>query len=64
METTPEEQQSLTGQITPQMRTITYNDEAVPWSRSSHLTGARVLPSSDDSDSSESNFSPTRPELR
>jgi hypothetical protein len=29
------------------MRTITYNDEAAPWSRN-NLTGKRLLPSSDD----------------
>jgi hypothetical protein len=32
-----------------QMRTIIYNDEAAPWSRSNHLFGIRLLPSSDDS---------------
>jgi hypothetical protein len=32
------------------MRTMTYNDEAVFWSRSNHLMGTRLLPSSDDSD--------------
>jgi hypothetical protein len=32
------------------MRTITYNDEAAPWSRSNYLMGTRLLPSSDDSD--------------
>jgi hypothetical protein len=37
------------------MRAITYNDKAAHWSRSNHLTGARLLPSSDDSD----NFSRT-----
>jgi hypothetical protein len=31
------------------MRTTTYNDEAVPWSRSNHVLGTRSLPSSDDS---------------
>jgi hypothetical protein len=30
------------------MRTITYNDEAAPWSRSSHLMGTILLPSRDD----------------
>jgi hypothetical protein len=30
------------------MRTTTYNDEAAPWSRSNHLMGTRLLPSSDD----------------
>jgi hypothetical protein len=37
------------------MRTITYNDEALPWSRSTCLMGTRSLLSSDDSD----NFSRT-----
>jgi hypothetical protein len=46
----PKEQQSLMEQITPKMRTITYADEAAPWSRSSHLIGTRLLPLSDDSD--------------
>jgi hypothetical protein len=32
------------------MRTITYIDEVAFWSRSNHLTGTRVPPSSDDSD--------------
>jgi hypothetical protein len=32
------------------MRTMTYNDEAAPWSRSNHLMGTGWLPSSDDSD--------------
>jgi hypothetical protein len=31
------------------MRTITYKDEAAPWSRINHLMGTRLLPSSDDS---------------
>jgi hypothetical protein len=31
------------------MRTSTYNDEAVPWSRSNHSMGTRLLPSSDES---------------
>jgi hypothetical protein len=38
------------------MRTITYNDETAPWSRSYHILGARWLPSSDDSNN---NFSGT-----
>jgi hypothetical protein len=33
-----------------QMGTITYNDETAPWSRSNHLMGTRLLPSSDDRD--------------
>jgi hypothetical protein len=32
-----------------QMRTVTYNDESVLWSRSNHLMGTRLLPASDDS---------------
>jgi hypothetical protein len=32
------------------MRTITYRDEAASWSRSNHLMGARLFPSSDNSD--------------
>jgi hypothetical protein len=32
-----------------QMRTIAYNDEATSWSRSNHLMGTRLLPSSGDS---------------
>jgi hypothetical protein len=32
------------------MRTITYNDEVVPWSRNNQLMETRLLPSSDDSD--------------
>jgi hypothetical protein len=32
------------------MRTITYNDDAVLWSRINHLMETRLLPSSDDSD--------------
>jgi hypothetical protein len=32
-----------------QIRTINYNDEAVPGSRSNHLMATRLLPSSDDS---------------
>jgi hypothetical protein len=39
-----------------QMRMITYNVKVVPWSRSSHLIGTRLFPSSDDSDN---NFSGT-----
>jgi hypothetical protein len=31
------------------MRTVTYNDESAPWSRSNQLTGIRLLPSSNDS---------------
>jgi hypothetical protein len=34
------------------MRTITYNDEAAPWSKSNHVLGTRLLPSSDDCDDS------------
>jgi hypothetical protein len=34
------------------MRTITYNDEAAPWSRSNHILGTRLFPSSDDSNMS------------
>jgi hypothetical protein len=30
------------------MKTITYDDEAAPWSRSNHLIGTRLFPSSDD----------------
>jgi hypothetical protein len=30
------------------MKTITCNDEAAPWSRSNHLMGTRLPPSSDD----------------
>jgi hypothetical protein len=37
------------------MRTITYNDEAAPWSRSRYLMRTRLLPSSDDSDNIFSN---------
>jgi hypothetical protein len=36
------------------MRTITYNDEVVPWSSSNYLMGITLLPSSDGNDS---NFS-------
>jgi hypothetical protein len=45
------------------MRTDTHNDEAATWSRSNHLMGTRLLPSSDDSDN---NFSGAlgEPELR
>jgi hypothetical protein len=32
------------------MRTITYNEKAAPWSRSYHLMGTRLFPSSDGSD--------------
>jgi hypothetical protein len=56
IETTTKEQQNLTGQTPLQMKTTTYNDKAAPWSRSNHALGARVLPSSDDSDK---NFSGT-----
>jgi hypothetical protein len=52
-ETSPKEQQSLAGPPL-QMRTITYNDEASPWSRSNHFMRTRLLPSSDDNDN---NFS-------
>jgi hypothetical protein len=38
------------------MRTVTYNDETAPWSRSNHPMGTRLLPSSDDRDD---NFSRT-----
>jgi hypothetical protein len=38
------------------MRAITYSDEAAPWSRGDHVSGTRLLPSSDDSDD---NFSGT-----
>jgi hypothetical protein len=38
------------------MRTITYNDEAAPWSKSNHLMGTRWLSSSNDSNK---NFSGT-----
>jgi hypothetical protein len=38
------------------MKTITYDDEAAPWSRNNHLMGTRLLPSSDDIDN---NFSGT-----
>jgi hypothetical protein len=31
------------------MRTVIYNDDAAPWSRSNHLMGTRLLPLSDDS---------------
>jgi hypothetical protein len=44
------EQQSLARRDHPQMKTVTYNDEASPWSRSSHALGTRWLPSGDDSD--------------
>jgi hypothetical protein len=37
-------------QITFQMMTITYNDEAVPWNRSNHLIRTKLPPSSDGSD--------------
>jgi hypothetical protein len=30
------------------MRTITYNDEAAPWSRSGHVLGSRLLLSRED----------------
>jgi hypothetical protein len=30
------------------MKIITYNDETVPWGRSNHLMGTKLLPSSDD----------------
>jgi hypothetical protein len=46
---TKNKQKSLTGQTTPQMRAITCDDEAAPWSRSNHLMGTRLLSSSDDS---------------
>jgi hypothetical protein len=55
-ETSHQEQWRLAGRTPLQMRTITYNDEAAPWSRSSHLMRTRSLPSSDDSDD---NFSGT-----
>jgi hypothetical protein len=32
-----------------QMRTITCNNEAVPWKRNNHVSGTRLLLSSDDS---------------
>jgi hypothetical protein len=32
------------------MRTMTYSDEAAPWSRSDHLMGTRWLPSGANSD--------------
>jgi hypothetical protein len=32
------------------MRTMTRNEEAASWSRSSHLMGTRLPPSNDDSD--------------
>jgi hypothetical protein len=43
-EVTPQgkDQQSLSGQTTSQMRTITYNDEAATWSKGDHLTGTRL----------------------
>jgi hypothetical protein len=44
--------QSLPGKTTPKTRTTTYNDKAAPWNRSNHLVGTRLLPSSDDSDTS------------
>jgi hypothetical protein len=33
-----------------QLRAITYNDEAVSWSKNNHLMGNRLLPSSDNRD--------------
>jgi hypothetical protein len=33
-----------------QVRTIAYNDEAAPWSRSNYLMGTRLLPSTNDRD--------------
>jgi hypothetical protein len=42
----PQTTVSLPGQATLQMRTIAYNDEAAPWSRSNHLMRTRLLPSS------------------
>jgi hypothetical protein len=33
-----------------QMRTVTHNDEAAPWSRRNHVLGTRSLPSNDDCD--------------
>jgi hypothetical protein len=50
-ETSHKEQRGLLGQNIPQRRTITYSDQAAPWSRSNHLMGTRLLPSSDVSDS-------------
>jgi hypothetical protein len=47
-ETSHKDQWRLAGQTPLQMRTITYNDEAAPWSRSNHLMGTGWLPSSDD----------------
>jgi hypothetical protein len=43
-------QQDLTGQITPQMRMITYNGGAACWNRSNHLMGAQQLLSSNNSE--------------
>jgi hypothetical protein len=45
------------------MMTVTYNDEAAPWSRSNHILGSRLLPASGDSGK---NFSGTikEPEQR
>jgi hypothetical protein len=40
------------------MRRVTYNEEAAPWSRSNHLMGTRLLPSSDDSDNIFSRTTP------
>jgi hypothetical protein len=45
------------------MRTITYNDEAAPWSRNNHLMGARSLLSSDDSDNCSRTLCRTRTEI-
>jgi hypothetical protein len=54
-------QQSLEGETAFQMRAMTYDEVAAPWSRSNQLMGPRLLPSSDDSDN---NFSRTPCRIR
>jgi hypothetical protein len=38
------------------MKTVSYNDEAIPWCRNTHVLGTRSFPSSNDS---SNNFSRT-----
>jgi hypothetical protein len=45
------------------MRTITYDNEAIPWNRGNYLLGTRLLPSSDDSNNKFSGV-PAELELR
>jgi hypothetical protein len=54
---------SLARQTTPQIRTITYNDEAAPWSRSNHLLRTRLLLSSDDSNNNSRTLGRIRIEI-